>query len=128
MKENKSLPKGLSLGTVNYVARILEQATEAANVAAQEFIDGAPKDDSGFVRDACGFSNIHAYNGRTAFIKALRYLQDTQRQSGGSYWVTIRCSHGEQSITVNEIAMNAAVEVLRNAFPENQFYVSSRLD
>lgn len=111
------------------MAKAVADAQVASDAAGREYVAAARKCPNGFVIDTCGYSNLSVLGPSRKFLSAYRRLGFKRYGSSGEY---VLCSpvvtQREQSITAEEVAANAAMAVFADAFPDETFSVSSRID
>ena len=113
---------------VNFV---LEEAREVADVAAETFLQTAPRTGNGHVADVVGSAHVVVCDAQSPLISALLKLQCVSSYPGVGHVVTgIRGFgwRGEQALSVAEAAANGAKKVFDKHFPDNTFDIRSLRD
>jgi hypothetical protein len=115
---------------VESVRKALIQAHIEAEKAANDYFHAAPKTKSGFIVDACGFSDVVIYDAQSDIVSALQQLDEISVIGGVGYKVSSFGKYGahSQSISVIEAATEAAANYLNKQFPHVCFSTRSRLD
>lgn len=116
---------------VNKVRDVLDEAEQAANFAAAEYLKTAPRTVDGYVGDVAGWAHLVIYDAQTPLVSALLQLEETYSVPGVGYIVHRVGGLGwrqEQALSVAETAVEAAQAVFRKHFPDISFGVRTRWD
>lgn len=120
-----------------YAAKVQTALTEAhiaAAKAANKFVKAVDKDTHGLVIDACGGASVlvskPSHHFRTA-LKMLREIDDVPWRRGwqiSDFWSKDIPPSAWQSVSTAEIACQAACDVLKRHFPDEDIFITSRVD
>jgi hypothetical protein len=115
-----------------YIERVRE-ALKIAQVeackAAECFRHEAPRNQSGHIKDVCGFAYLLTHDSESDFVQALLELNAGHALAGIGYCIdglTECCK--SQALSEEEAAVNAAKTYLEAEFPEMVFHVRSLWD
>jgi hypothetical protein len=108
----------------------LDEAHAAATKAFLDFKKTAKIAKEGYIIDSCGYADVVVYKPSYRLRTTLKALGEIEKSHGGAWSVSnFTKSVKEQSITANEVACQAACEVLKRRFPgEGEFFATSRMD
>ena len=117
---------------VEKVREALEAAEIAADEAAKDFLKTAPMTEDGrFVRDVVGWAHLLIGDARSNFVAALAELDRLQTIPGQGQFIRGIGGLGwrhEQALSVAEAAVQGALSVLKEGFPDVSLHVWSRWD
>lgn len=117
-----------SAATLAKVSEAVRSAKAASEDAATEFLKIAARDSAGRILDTCGFAKVVSYESDSEIIEAMLRLRVARACWGSHYQIdAIGDIRGEQSMSYNEHAAEAAARVLTDALGI-KFYCRSRLD
>jgi hypothetical protein len=102
------------------VQAALKAASSAAGTAAAKADDGTP--------DACGFAHVTVLDPQSEFVSALLKLRKVDVFGGVGYVIRDIETGFSQSLRVQEAAAEAAVDVLKQHFPDVHFAVRTQWD
>jgi hypothetical protein len=111
----------------------LHEARAAGIAAAREFVKRAEIDVDGFVADTFGRAYLKVGDPSSHFRSALKRL-DPEAEAWEGYWWILSFKDADmpapacQSIRAYETACEAARSVMTAHFPQEKFYVLSRVD
>ena len=114
----------VSLEFTRKVNSVLQEACEAADVAAEIFLQTAPRTRDGHVADVVGSARVVVCDAQSPLISALLKLQCVSSYPGVGHVVTGVPGfgwRGEQALSVAKAAANAAKQVFEKHFPDNSF-------
>jgi len=112
------------------VIAALREAHSAASAAYEAFASSAKRTADGHITDACGGAYVIVFKPSYAFRTTLAELGEIEPGHRGAWSVShfTRCVR-DQSITASEVAANAARDVLKAHFPEEEgIYARSYID
>jgi hypothetical protein len=109
-----------SADTCGRVQAALKAAATAARKAAKQADDGTP--------DVCGFAHVTVLDPQSAFVSALLKPRKVDVFGGVGYVIRDIETHFGQSLRVQEAAAEAAVDVLKQHFPDVHFAVRTEWD
>ena len=121
----------VSPGFTRKVNSVLEEAREAADVAAEAFLLTAQRTEDGHVADVVGSAHVMVHDAQSPLISALLKLQCVSSYPGVGHVVTGIPGSGwrdEQALSVAEAGANAAMEVFEKHFPNNTFSIRTLWD
>ncbi len=113
------------------VRRVLTRAREAADRAAAERLESAPRTKHGHVADIAGSAYLVVYDSQSQVVSALLELEEAWaspgtgcfiRKIGGLGW------RNEQAMCLAEAAVEAATGVFEEHFPDVSFGTKTRRD
>ena len=113
------------------VRAVLAEARAAADQAARDDWEAAPKRPHGHIGDVAGFASLKLHDGQTPLVSALLQLDAASALGGGGYIIsgmTAGCMELDQALRLKEAAVRAAQAVFEQQYPEHTFTTSSRWD
>lgn len=103
------------------VVEALAKAHEAAQGAYNQFAATAKRSDDGHIADACGGAYVVVFKPSYAFRTTLQDLGEIESGYRGAWSISsFTRAVRDQSVTASEVAANAARDVLKAYFPEEQ--------
>jgi hypothetical protein len=118
--------KAASEAVLKKVQSALVEAHAAADRAAEEFFKTARRVPDGHVLDSCGFAVATVYKPGYHFRTALNRLGEIRKLYRGRWFISNFGGHiRDQSITLHQMACQAACDVLSKHFPNENFSVHS---
>jgi hypothetical protein len=134
MAKNKQTTQDAKAALYVKLRTALDEARMAGLAAVREFLKTAEMNADGSIRDTCGYAYLKAGNPSISFRSALRRL-DPEAEAWQGYWWILSFGGDDdmpipasQSIRAHEVACEASRGVMKRHFPEENFYVLSRMD
>ena len=113
------------------VTRVLAQAREAADRAIAEKWEESSKGPDGTIPDVSGFAELCVYDARSSLVSALVRLGEVLATGEGRYIILgigSRSRRRDQALCLGEAAVEAALAVFRENFPDITFLARTRWD
>ena len=113
------------------VRRVLTRTREAADRAAAERLESAPRTKHGHVADIAGSAYLVVYDSQSQVVSALLELEEAWASPGTGYFIRKIGGLGwrnEQAMCLAEAAVEAAKGVFEEHFPDVSFGTKTRRD